>query len=107
MKKPDLNGLTLEQLKYVEYLEGRGVSKLQLELAHVCDILADDISAVCAGGTSFKILSNDEKVFEKVLAVVKNKKDFMDLAVTIESEEPAAAVAKKKKSNIQDFVVKK
>ena len=86
MKKPDLTKISPEILAYIEYLEGRGVSKLQLELARVCDVLAEDFEKLANGKTDFKLLSGDYKTFTNLLAVVKNKKDFLALSLSLPIE---------------------
>jgi hypothetical protein len=83
MKKPDLSRTAPEVVAYIDYLEGRGVSKLQLTLAHVCDVLAEDFEKLAIGETDFKLLSGDDKTFTNLLAVVKNKKDFMGLSLSL------------------------
>jgi len=85
MKKPDLSEVSAEILAYIDYLEGRGVSKLQLELAHVCDVLADDFELLAEGGKKedFKLLNGDGQTFANFLAVVKNKKDFLALSLSL------------------------
>lgn len=104
MKRPDLEKLSKEQLAYVEYLEGRGIPKLQLSIANVCDVLADELECAVKGEREkLKILVGDEKIFERFLAIVKNKKDF-DALSFVETVE--TTVTKKKKTNIQDFVIK-
>lgn len=104
MKRPQTSNISNEWLKYVEYLEGRGIQQLQLTLANVCNILAQEINLAVEGkNESLKILVSDDKIFEKILAIVKAKKDFDALTLITTSEE---TTVKKVKKNIQDFVVK-
>jgi len=105
MKKPDLTGASPEVVAYIDYLEGKGVSKLQLELAHVCDVLADDLEKLSTDEKDFKLLSGDDKTFANFLAVVKNKKDF--LALSISDPEKDVEAEKKKPTKMQDIVLKR
>lgn len=105
MKRPGMDGLSEEQLKYVEYLECRGIPKLQLALSNLCNLLADEVNMVVKGEDAIlKILNGDEKVFERFLAIVKNKKDF-DALTVVGTEE--TTTIKKTRKNIQDYAINK
>lgn len=106
MKKPDIKEATREEL--IEYIEWSskvldGPSRLQIQLALLCDVLADDIGKVSKGEAgALKILTGEAKLFEQLLAVVKNKADFAALTLITTTDEPTT---KKKITKMQDIVL--
>lgn len=111
MLRPDLQTATIAELtEYALYAEKIlcGASKLQIQMALLCDVLAEEIQKVNAGEVSIgglPILMGEEKLFERLLAVVKNKSEFIALALITSTEETTTKTTKQK-VNIQDYVVK-
>lgn len=97
-----MTGLPIEVIKYIDYLEGRGISKLQLQVGRVCDIIGDELEDMNNGITP-KFLSGDDKTFANFLAIVKNMKDFVALSSKEIQEEDKP---KKKITKMQDLVIK-
>jgi hypothetical protein len=105
MKQPTLKGLTKPQIDYVKYLESivNGVNTLTDELNLVCGVIALEIKDMRLEGS---ILSDDNKL-EKILKLIDKKSKL---------EEPKKAgrpkkefeeeIEVKRKTNIQDFVIK-
>ena len=105
MNKPDLEKADRKEL--IEYIEWasrvlQGQSRLKIQMALLCDVLADDIEKVSKGQTGhLTILTGEDKLFEHVLAVVKNKSDFDALTLITSTEE----ITKKKVTKMQDIVL--
>ncbi len=88
-------------VKYIEYLEGRGVPKLQLALAHVCDILADDIELAITGSKELLLLSSDDKTFQNFLSVVSDDaEETQAVAYKSSNDNPFEAASKRVKAKI-------
>lgn len=108
MKRPEIE--TAERKELTDYIEWAskvidGSSKLQIQLALLCDIIADDIERVSKGDTTaLKVLTGEAKLFEQLLAVVKNKSDFAALTLITSTEE--TTTTKKKITRMQDIVLK-
>lgn len=110
MKRPDIDGIDPEIQNYIWFLENtlNGPSELQKELSFMCHVLAEDLRLVNSGATKgFLLLSGnkDDKIFERILTLVKNQSDFKSLTL-VELENPENKKPDKKKMNIQDFVIK-
>jgi hypothetical protein len=111
MNKPDLDKATREELiVYIEYQDKilNGATKLQAALAETCDVLANDLTLINEGKTEgLKILNSDEKYFERINLMVKNKSDWANLSIKPIEKAETAIENGKKKVNVQDFVIKK
>lgn len=108
MKKPEIQKTDRKEL--VEYVEWAskvldGPTRLQVQLALLCDVLADDIERVSTGETGkLKILTGEAKLFEQVMIVVKAKSDLTALnLITIED----TVAPKKKITKMQDITLSK
>lgn len=109
MTKPNPETATKEELVvYIEYQAGiiNGASNLQISLAETCNVLANDLQLINKGETNgLRILNSDEKYFERINLMVKNKSDWASLTIG-KTEETKPVDVKSKKTNIQDFVLK-
>lgn len=129
MKKPDLKTLNKEQLEYVKQLEDwisnfklSNLYKLVTECDNAMGVIADDIKTIANKGDDDEIEnqlqmlgSSKNKVYDKFLSLIGQIKHFKSLSDMIEEMKPKISdvthkeeviVEEKKKSNIQDFVVK-
>lgn len=91
MDRPEQLGDNKATTDYIEYLEGclNGANELQKELAYTCHILAEDLKLANGGKVSgFKLLSGnkDDKIFERIFIMVKNKTDLASLSLLPKSE---------------------
>lgn len=104
MKKPDLTGITAEQLAYINYMEGclEGTPNLITSLNHLNNVLADDIRKI-ADGNDFEVYyvsdedgnperkerttltllcpDKDDKTFDKVMKIISSQDHFKKLAI--------------------------
>ena len=108
MKKPEIDGIDADVQNYISYLESRlnGYSEFQLEISHTLHVLAEDLKLANSGATSgYKLLSGnkDDKIFERIMTMIKMNAQMKNVSL-VETEE---TTVKKKKTNIQDFVLKK
>ena len=107
MKIPDTE--TADRKELVEYIEWAskvltGPSRLQIQLALLCDVLADDIESVSTGQTGkLKILTGEAKLFEQVMIVVKAKSDLNALNLITTLDDTSAP--KKKITKMQDITL--
>lgn len=112
MLRPDLSGVTPEVGKYVAWLEKiiGASSNLQKQLAIICDVIASDLELLSKGQAEGLVLlsgDKDDKSFERLFMVIKNKTDLISLSqFGVETEETTTKVVKKK-VNMQDFVLNK
>jgi len=107
MKRPEIEITDREELvSYIAYQDKilNGVSNLKKQILLLADAIAKELESINEGKDDpLKILKGDEKLFERISLLVKNKADWMSLTITEETE---TTTVKKVKSNIQDFVVK-
>jgi hypothetical protein len=110
MQRPSnkLDDIDPDIQNYIWWLESKlnGYTEFQKEMSNTMNVLADDLRLANAGATSgYKLLSGnkDDKIFERIMTMIKMQNQ-MKSASLVETEE---AVIKKKKTNIQDFVVKR
>lgn len=108
MNKPDIDGIDPDVQNYIYYLEGRlnGFPEFQQELSYTLHVLAEDLRLANTGAqTGYKLLSGnkDDKIFERIMAMIKMQGQMKNASL-IETEE---TTVKKKKTNIQDFIVTK
>lgn len=106
MKKPNIDGIDPDVQNYIWYLESRlnGYSEFQQELSNTLHVLAEDLKLANNGERSgYKLLSGnkDDKVFERIITLIKAQSQIKSVAL-LDAEEPQI---KKKKVNIQDFVL--
>lgn len=130
MKKPTLTGLTKEQTDYVNYLESwienfklSNISKLITACDTVSGIIADDV-IMLSKNQNYEEIDNKlqmlgskkNKIYEQYLSLVKELKHFKtidDLLADIKPKFESGNIkeikeeVKARKSNIQDFVLKK
>lgn len=91
MDRPNVISADSAVIAYIEYLEGclNGANELQKELAFTCHILAEDLKLANNGKVSgFKLLSGnkDDKIFERIFIMVKNKTDLASLSLLPKEE---------------------
>lgn len=112
MNYPIIFGDNEETRNYVSYLEKiiGGASNLQKQLAIICDVLASDLEILSQGKTEGLVLlssDKDDKSFERLFMVIKNKTDLISLSQFGTTTEETTTKTVKKKTNLQDFVLKK
>lgn len=104
MNRPDLKGLKIGQLEYVEYLEKElstfqndGAKRLLFELSGIAGDFANDISSIRGGAIAGKYINDDKSdaMIDKVMKLVDKMDKFKLLAQLTEPEEEDKAKAKK------------
>lgn len=109
MKKPDITKLSKELIEYITKLENicYGATELQAQLSLMCHVLAEDMKLANSGATEgFKLLSGnkDDKIFERLMTMVKMKSDFALLSLLPkEDEQPIKGTKSKLKSTENPF----
>lgn len=108
MKRPEIEGIDPDVQNYIWWLESRlnGHSDFQQELSHTLQVLSEDLKLANSGAQSgYKLLSGnkDDKIFERIMLMIKMNAQMKNVAL-VETEE---TTVKKKKINVQDFVLKK
>ena len=107
-KRPSTKGLSEEQVDYIEYLESiiNGSNTLSEELNLVCGVIALEIKDIRLEGG---ILTDDHKL-DKILKLIDKKSKFEESKKLgrpkKEEQEISNEVKVKRKTNIQDFVIK-
>lgn len=82
-----------------------GESKLNAELDNVLGTIADDLVIINSGKKGdLKILSLDDKIYARIMNLLKTTEDPVSKAKAKKEEEPEPIA---KKPNIQDAVLKK
>lgn len=82
--KNNLEELSKEQLIAIL----NGASELQIELAHLAHTIAMEIRKVNSGQTEdLTILNGDDKLFERLVALIKLKLELSSLSLLPKSEE--------------------
>jgi hypothetical protein len=90
----NLQKLSREQL--LEILNG--VPELQVQLSHLCAKIASEIQLINSGNvTELPILRGDDKLFEKLMVVVKMRNDLSLLSLLPKQEDDAPMVSGKLK----------
>ena len=80
----NIQSLSKEQL--LEILNG--VPELQIQLSHLCAKIAKEIEQINRGKTEdLPILRGDDKLFEKLMSIVKMRNDLTSLTLMPKSEE--------------------
>ena len=108
MKRPEIEGIDPDIQNYIWWLEGivNSHSDFDRELSNTLQVLSQDLKLANSGSQSgYKLLSGnkDDKIFERIMTIIKMKSQMKNIAL-VETEE---TTIKKKKTNSQDFVLKK
>lgn len=126
MKKPELDGLSVEQLKYVNYLEGclNGSSELILALNTASRVFAEDLNMLCSDDTviwtadgdkdlpvsKLTFLSGDakDKTFDRIMILFDKFDKIKALSQHFKGNEPQKTATKipvKTGGNVYEHVV--
>lgn len=109
MKRPDINTATKDELvSYIEWaapiLEAAG--ELKVAISNIIHIVADELNQISDGNKSrLNVLTSDDKLFERVNLIIKNKAEWVASGSIVESDK--ATEPKKKITKMQDIVLNK
>ena len=108
MNKPNTTGMTPEQTAWCEqaWKMLSSVNEFSTVISETVGVINEDLRKLNKGEKTFKILSGEEKVFDRVVVLIKLQNDMKNLSLLPKeadksSRNPFEEVSKKVKNVVQ------